>query len=429
MEMITLTIEKLVHGGQGMAHSGDATVFVWNALPGEEVRARIMKKKGHVWEAVAEEILTPSEHRVHPCESFFLSTSAWDIMTAAHEADQKVAIARDTYSRLGDITLPETALFVDSSIQYGYRNKIEWSFAQGSDGMPAIGFHARGSWSVIPSPEGTVLAHQNMNALAQHIQAWMRAEGIPLRSAKALLIRSSAHGECIAGLFIKDRISVQTLPDHLPFFAGFQLWYSTHKSPASVPTELLRACGADTLTDTVNGRAFTYGLFSFFQVNIPLYEKVITATEQYIAAQEVRDVTELYAGVGSIGLSLSSVVTSAVLVEIAPESAVFAQKNIDTLGLGSVYTSCCVPAEKALEHILSDRGLIVDPPRAGLHKDVIERICAVRPPWIVYMSCDIATHARDMKLLSAYYRAEHHSLYNFFPRTPHIEALAFLTRI
>jgi 23S rRNA (uracil1939-C5)-methyltransferase len=166
---------------------------------------------------------------------------------------------------------------------------------------------------------------------------------------------------------------------------------------------------------------FTYDVDSFFQVNLPVFEQALSRISGQLSTP---DLVDMYAGVGSIGLCVAS--RAVTLVELDLPTATMAGVNAAASSLKTevVKTS----AEASLDYITPDVPLVLDPPRAGLHPSVTTRLLDVRPPKIVYLSCNPATQARDVAALTAEYDIEHFEVFNFFPRTPHIETLAVLTR-
>ena len=432
----TVTIEKLVFGGQGMARLPDGkVVFVWNALPGEEVEIEIIKKKKDVVEAVATKILKPSPERVEPKDNHFLSSAPWQMMDWSKENDYKQQIAVEQYGRIGGLILsanpPEV---VSAGEPYGYRNKIEFSFVpkdpeiyQNSPDWSemSLAFFQRGKKHRIPI-EHSSLAEPVINDVAKDILAWVNKQQIPPRSLKSLIIRSNGEGQALAALFLKDELSFSDYPETNDTLLGLQVYYSTHKSPAAVPTKLLHSDGQDFLTANIKGTKLKFGALSFFQINIPMFETALDDTAAFIPPKA--PLIDFYAGVGAISLPISYNRAETILVDNNEEAIDYAKENIAANKLANCRAEC-VPAENITEIITSGHILIVDPPRAGLHKKMIHRIMMKRPPRIVYLSCNIATQARDIRLLEEYYRVRFLKLYNFFPRTPHIEGLCILERI
>jgi 23S rRNA (uracil1939-C5)-methyltransferase len=168
-----------------------------------------------------------------------------------------------------------------------------------------------------------------------------------------------------------------------------------------------------------------YGFLSFFQINVPLFEHALGDMAQFVNKGD--KVVDFYSGVGAISIPLSSVAQSSSLVDSNADAIGHAKLNIRLNGLNT-YTAACAPAERTLEAITPDCTLIMDPPRAGLHTNVIKKIIKEQPPRILYMSCDGSTHSRDISFLLPWYEITFFKLYNFFPRTPHVEALCVLER-
>jgi 23S rRNA (uracil1939-C5)-methyltransferase len=235
---------------------------------------------------------------------------------------------------------------------------------------------------------------------------------------KTIIIRSSQDGGVVAALYTKlDEFPKIGLPKGVK---GLRVYHSNPKSPASVPTKLLYELGDATLQDTLLGKTFTYDVDSFFQVNLPIYEKALGRIREHCEADPV----DMYAGVGSIGLSVAKKAVS--LVELDPATAAMARLNAEASGIKAEVIEAST--EKTLEYITGDRTVIFDPPRAGLHAKVVDRCLEVLPPQIIYLSCNPATQARDLALLQDRYDIEFVEVYNFFPRTPHIEVLVVMRK-
>jgi len=429
--MVRIKIEKLVEGGQGIGYSKEPeyagrTFFVWNALPGEEIEADIFNKKNGIYEARVIGIIKPYPHRIEPREDHFLSCSPWQVMDFEYENEIKEEIATETYKRIGGIDVSDLQIATDD-IQFGYRNKMEFSFIEESEKI-SLAFFQRGQKKRI-AISGCELATPAINETAKSILVWINENKLTERNLKALIIRSNKKGETIAGLFIKDKMNFEKYPEIKGSFLGFNLYYSTHKSPASVITEVLYQDGQDFLIEEISvgnnhGCSLRYGINSFFQVNIPVFETALGEIKNNIS--DSKNVVDFYSGVGSIGLNVGA----NTLVESNEEAVGFAQENItlnkNVGALNLTPEAILAPAEKALDYITKDSTIIFDPPRAGLHEKVVNRILEVRPLKIIYLSCNVATQARDIGLLKEAYNIKSIKLYNFFPRTPHIESLAIL---
>lgn len=276
-------------------------------------------------------------------------------------------------------------------------------------------------------------------ALAHSVRDILRRKHISARQLKTLLIRSNQQGSCVWQLYIKDRLpniitheEAETLPAQ-----GGEVIYSDPRSPASRITARLAKFGDTTLTDTILGTPFRYACEGFFQVNIPVYEQALRDMRKWTSCPkcttpansdtdgENPPVIDLYAGVGTIGLTVGG--DNVTLIEINESAVAEMQRNITALGRTNA-RAILAPSEKALDFITPNHVVIVDPPRAGLHANVVAKLLEVAPPRIIYLSCNPVTQARDAVLLTEKYNIRAHRGYNFFPRTPHIEHLVVLDR-
>lgn len=422
--MERVVIEKLVFGGQGLGRIGNKVAFVWGGLPGEEVEFNVTKKKKQFIEGVVSQIITRSPERIDPIESHYLSCSPWQTMSVDAENNWKVTIAKETYQRVGGLQFDNLTIISDAE-PFHYRNKIEYSFAATEEGKAMFAFHERGLFWSVHRLQNCALATQAINKTAETVLVWVNTEGIPVDALKNLVVRSNTKGETIAALFIKTKPKFSHFPERSGAWKGFHIYFSNPLSPAAVPTELLRADGDVYLVETIQGTKLRYGLLSFFQVNVPVFEKTLSDMRLY--TEGATEVVDYYAGVGSIGLSIAGKSQSLKLVENNAEAAMFAEENRVLNGLEHAEVHL-VSAENETSFITPTATVIVDPPRAGLDKRMVRALLETKPERILYLSCDLATQARDCKELVAEYTPVFSQLYNFFPRTPHIEGLIVLER-
>lgn len=415
----------MVFGGQALARLPEGqVVFVWNALPGELVDIHMIKAKKNFFEAIATTIHESSPHRISPVDGHYLSSSPWQIVSPEYETQLKREIAAETYAKIADMIITHDQLTIedDPTRHTHYRNKMEFSFAIDENGIPQLGLFVRGSKDRIVITDA-LLPDAAIMKTARTLLAWVQKHNISMRSLKSLIIRSNAKGETIAGLFLKDQLNFSDYPKAEGSLKGISIFYSTHKSPASVVTSTLYEDGTPALTESILGTKLTYGLFSFFQVNVPMFERALKDIAAFIDPK--KPLLDFYAGVGAIGLPLAQSREKTTLVESNEQAVLYAKENIATNNIVGAEAHC-TPAENMIALIEQDAQLILDPPRAGLHEKVIRQILRARPPRVVYLSCNLSTQARDMRLLSQSYKVTFVKLYNFFPRTPHTEGLVVM---
>ena len=425
-------MEKIVGGGQAIGTLDDGRkAFVWGGLPKELVTIRVTKKKSHFVEGIVTEIIEKNPERITPKdENSYLSTSPWQIMPMSSEQSYKASLIEEAFL-LHNVTLPEKIEVFSDGVEFNYRNKVEFSwFGDKTDDDKKetldLAFFKRSSKGKV-IVDGTSLAHPSINKLAIEIRDLLRTKPIVARQLKTLLIRSDQQGNTVWQLYVKDKIENLISDDEAKLLSakGGEIIYSDPKSPASRITERLNKFGDTTLSDTILGVAFNYACEGFFQVNIPVYEKALSDMKAWINCNEKLPILDLYSGVGTIGLTIGG--DDVTLVEINEHAVAEMQRNIAKLNRPSA-KAILAPSEKSLECITGEQIVIVDPPRAGLHADVTNRLLETEPPRIIYLSCNPVTQARDVSLLKEKYKIVHHQGYNFFPRTPHIEHLVVLDK-
>lgn len=418
----TITLDKIVGGGQALGTLSDGRkAFVWGGLPTETVTAQFTKQKSKYVQGIVTEVETPSKERVEPKDpESFVATSPWQIMNFDAEQHYKAALIEEAFE-LHDIVLPNAISVYTDGIDYGYRNKVEFSWYWNNDtNQLDLAFFQRGTQGKIPV-EKTSLARDEINVVARQIRDILRTKDLEARALKTLIIRCDQQGNCVFQLYLKEKdFQPLTEEDFATIGAqGGEVIYSDHRSPASVITKRLASFGNVVLTDTVLDVPFRYATEGFFQGNIPVYEQALRDMKEWVNDGPVVD---MYSGVGSIGFTIGG--NQLTMVEINKAAVDEMKKN--RFALEKKATIIEASSEASVEYITSGATIILDPPRAGLHEAVTDRLLEVKPDRIIYLSCNPVTQARDIKYLAASYGIRHHQGYNFFPRTPHIENLVIL---
>lgn len=425
-EYTNISFSHIVGGGQTIGTLEDGKkVFAWGVLPGEVATIRQTKKRSSYIEAIATQIDIPNSERVEPRDpESYLSTSPWQIMQPESESHYKAALIEEAFE-LHDIVLPEVIEVYGDGRMYGYRNKIEYSWWWDNESEQLdLAFFRRGTKGKIPVG-GTSLAPDAINHAAVRIRDVLRTRGTIAYDLKTLLVRASQTGQIIAQLYVKEEDFPLFTPSEIESFEvdGFELLFSNPKSPASVITKRLQQWGDRALTDTILGVPFTYATEGFFQINLPIYEQALRDMQQWVSPN--RPVVDMYSGVGTIGLTIGG--GDVTLVEVNEHAVREMERNIASQPHKKL-RAILAPSEKALEYITADATVIIDPPRAGLHEDVVKRLLETTPERIIYLSCNPVTQARDVARLAEGYGIRAHKGYNFFPRTPHIEHLVILDK-
>lgn len=413
---LTVVIDKLVHGGQGLGTlENGKKALVWGVLPGEKVSFQVLKKRKDYVEGVVSRIIKSSPERIEPRDELFLSTSPWQIMSFLRENEHKNQILTDTLTR-GVPSYDTKIEFITPKQPWNYRNKMEYSFFGDDQGLHLSLFNRGTHRKQIV--EGSSLARPEIDIVANKICSFLGDQEVRAGDLKSLTIRSDEAGNCVAALYVREE-KFPRISKLEGLCKGIVVCFSNPKSPASVRTRDLYKFGDISLNDRLLKTSIGYDVFSFFQGNLEIFRNTLQHIKDACKGNKIID---MYSGVGSIGLSIPG---TELLVESDANNVVWAKKNT---GLKRTAEVVHATSERALEYVDEERVLIVDPPRAGLHRDLIDRIADVRPPKVIYLSCNPSTQARDLALLSDSYKVETIIGYNFFPRTPHIESLAILIK-
>ena len=424
---VEVTLSHVVGGGQtiGTLDTGKKCL-TWGGLPGEKVIVQPTKSKSSYIEGIVTDVISASQERIEPRDpDSYLSTSPWQIMQFDAEEHYKSALIEEAFE-LHDIVLPNPIETYTDTVEYKYRNKIEYSFWFDTETERlSLAFFRRGSHGKI-AVKTTSLASPAITEVSDAILDALNELRIGGRDLKTLLIRSNRAGDTAWQLYVKNQeFDPKPLMSVLGELArSGEVIYSNPKSPASVITSRLYSGSEIVLEDTILEVPFRYATEGFFQINLPVYEQALTDMEQWV--EPGKPVLDMYSGVGTIGLTIGG--DDVTLVELNEHAVREMERNIEQLGRAEQAKAVLAASEQALEYITSGATIIVDPPRAGLHEDVVKRLLEATPERIIYLSCNPVTQARDVARLAEVYGVRYHRGYNFFPRTPHIEHLVVLDK-
>ncbi|MBN2585342.1 23S rRNA (uracil(1939)-C(5))-methyltransferase RlmD [Patescibacteria group bacterium] len=442
-------VDKLVFGGEGLGYFEGRPIFVVGVLPGERVLVVPARVSSKFAKARLLKVVEPSPIRIEPQESQYLSTSPWQIMPVTNQQQFKIDLVKEVFSKFASLPVPDVEL-TPSTTEWGYRNKMEFSFAVDEKNQLALAFHQRYSWKIFVIANKVSIAHPLINEVANKIIAELKGRDIPLSKLKNLLVRYSYYqNKCLAALYVTDE-KFTPFNINLPELSGWLVVYSDPKSPIAKTTEILHQTGSAVLVEKVGDKLFQYGYESFFQINPPSFmlaaSRMLELAQPHpqslralqsgggeIAAAACGDLAmtsgdgvlvDLYAGAGIIGMLLADKYKQVVSVEFDPAGTLAAKANIKLNQLKNVELVGGRAEKEGLPSILSGADtVVVDPPREGLHQKVVEKIIEAKPKQLIYLSCNPATQARDWKLLSEKYQATHWELFDFYPQTPHVESL------
>ena len=442
---LQVSIETATIDGSGVARVDGQVVFVPGALPGERCSVRIAHVGRSAVFAQLLSVLTPSAHRVEPdCPYFSLCGGcALRHMDYEQELALKQAHVQSCLTRIGGQTI--SALPITGAAQTdGYRNKVQFP-VQEQDGRPVAGFFSGKTHRVIPVRHCRIQP-DCADAIRGAVLAWM--EQYHLRAydeqthtgyIRHIYIRFGAESGQILVCIVancaqlpKKKQLVAALLAAEPDITTIVFSPNTKKGNTVLGTEFHPLYGDGTITDTLCGLQFRLSAPAFYQVNHAQAERLYEKAVQLTGLTGNETVLDLYCGTGTITLCLARHAKKAIGVEIVPQAIEDAKFNAAQNGMENAEFFCMDAGQAA--KMLADRRIrpdviVVDPPRKGVSADVIEAISAMAPQRVVYVSCDPATLARDLKLLTAAgYTLQTAEAFDLFPRCAHVETVVLLSR-
>ena len=436
----TVTIEGYGEGGMGVARIDGRVVFVHGALRGEKCRVLILKTLKSVAFAKVLEVLEPSSERITPDCPYFPRCGGCTYRHIRYEEELRLKKQRvqDNLSRIGgsDVTVEEILGAQDT---LRYRNKAQYPVSK--DG--AVGFYRARTHEVIEC-EHCLLVRPEADAAAEALREYMqscRVAGYDEKTGRGLIrhlyVRSNAAGESLICVLVngdklpkEDRL-VALLRDACPKCTGIVLGTNTKKGNVILGDRYRTLWGSDRLEDTLCGKTFRLSVPSFYQVNRAQAERLYAKAIEFAGLTGQETVLDLYCGAGTITLALLDHAKKVLGAEIVPEAIDDARENAARNGVKNAEFFCgdaSDVAKKLARENLRPDVITVDPPRKGLAADVVESIAEMQPGRVVYVSCDSATMARDVKRFADFgYAAKRACAVDMFPRADHVETVVLLS--
>jgi 23S rRNA (uracil1939-C5)-methyltransferase len=423
-----LKIEKIVYPGRSLALDGGKVVFTDRGLPGETVDLEILKDRKTFADARTVAIVETSPARVEPRCAHYLACSPYQEMDYETQLAVKKAQVEEIVGRELKVKIRELSVTPSPEI-WGYRNRIRLRILH-EEGKARAFYHEPGEETAFLPVERCHLVSDRVNDLMAELVGFIgRGEWEAVRGLEIRESRSRA--KCLAIFHLETAARIEEMAGKL---AGLH-----HQFPLSGIVGLISdgkrvheetMGGVSRLEENVGGLVYRIGARSFFQVNVGILEKVFDDMKE--AAKELPDavVLDLYSGLGTFGIFLAKGGAKEVFgVEPEPANLRYLKKNIE-LNKAWNFAVCEGTSEHWLPSLLErDVGVVVlDPPRRGADAGLLADLAASEVPLVLYLSCNPATLARDLKILLTSYEIRDLKVYDFFPHTPHIETLAVLRR-
>lgn len=462
-EGILENIRLLTAGAKGVAvgkTDAGKTVLVAGAVPGDLVNARVRKSKSKYVEAEAVEIVEASPYRVVPkCIHFGICGGCkWQNMSYEKQLEYKNNEVYNNIKRIGGFEEFESLPILGSPEQYFYRNKMEFSFSdarwltleevnsgENIDNRNALGFHIPGMWSKILDLKECWLQEAPSNEIRLAVKNYAVERGLDFFDVKnqegflrTLMLRQNSKGEWMVlfQLYREEREQLEELfrflLEKFPQIKTLLFAINPKNNDSIYDLHIQTYYGEGFLTEEMDGLQFKIGPKSFFQTNYKQALKLYRKTLEFADLQGTETVYDLYTGTGTIAQYVARKAKFVIGIESVPEAIAAAKEHAALNGLHNTEFYCGDMKEVFTEQFLATHPkadvLITDPPRDGMHAKVVEQILKLGPKKIVYVSCNSATQARDMALLSEDYTLVKILPVDMFPQTYHVENIALMVR-
>ncbi|SFW72362.1 23S rRNA m(5)U-1939 methyltransferase [Sinomicrobium oceani] len=447
--------------GKGIAKAPDGRViFLSNAIPGDIVDVQTTKKRKAYFEGKATKFHTYSDKRQEPeCSHFGVCGGCkWQNMRYEDQLFYKQREVENNLKRLGKVTLPEPHPILGSEKQFFYRNKMEFSFSDSRwltqeeidsgrelKDKDALGFHIPGMWDKILDIEKCYLQEDPSNTIRLAVRGFSRKQGLPFFNPRhqtgllrTLMIRIASTGEImvLVQFFENDQNGISLLLDFLKaeFPEITSLLYIVNNKPNDTiyDQEVICYHGRDHIFEEMEGLRFKINAKSFYQTNSEQAYTLYKVTRDFAGLTGKELVYDLYTGTGTIAQFVAKKAKKVIGVEAVPEAIEDAKTNaqlnhIDNVEFFTGDMKKVFNAQFISAHGVPDV-IITDPPRDGMHKDVVQQILDIAPSKVVYVSCNSATQARDLALMDEMYKVSRVQPVDMFPQTHHVENVVLLEK-
>ncbi|MBP5477317.1 MAG: 23S rRNA (uracil(1939)-C(5))-methyltransferase RlmD [Paludibacteraceae bacterium] len=451
-------IESIAAEGKALAHVDGQVVFVPYCIPGDRVNLQVTRKKHSFMEARVERIVEPSpQRREAVCRHYGVCGGCkWQILPYSEQLRWKQRQVEDNLVRIGKVALPEMEPVLGSESEYGYRNKLEFTFAdhrwltpeqmrERVPFEPGLGFHIPNCFDKVLDIEECHLMPELNNRLRNHVREYALSEDMTFYNEhthegqlRTLIIRMNEAGEAMVVLVLGEDMDAKGrgLLEMIrrDFAEVVSLWYCVNKkwNDTIGDQQLVLFSGQDHLVERMEDLRFKVGPKSFYQTNTAQARRLYEVAREFAGLTGNETVYDLYTGTGTIAQFVARRAKQVVGIEYVSEAIDDARENAAVNGLTNVRFYAGDMKDILTEDFVRREGypdvIITDPPRAGMHEDVVNVILSAEPDRIVYVSCNPATQARDISLLSAKYDVRRVRPVDMFPQTQHVENVVLLVR-
>lgn len=458
-----ITITDVAAEGKALAKVNDLVVFVPYVVPGDVVDLQVKRKKNKYAEAVAVKFHEYSPKRAVPfCQHYGVCGGCkWQCLSYEDQIKYKQKQVTDNLTRIGKVELPETSPILGSEKTEFYRNKLEFTFSDKRwlteeevkadvqyDQMNAVGFHIPGAFDKVLAIEKCWLQDDISNQIRNTIRDYAYEKGLAfynIRNHEGLLrnlmIRTSSTGELMVLLQVRisaDKDLEQTkellahVADKFPQITSLLYVVNNKQNDTINDLDVVVFKGNDHIFEEMEGLRFKVGPKSFYQTNSEQAYNLYKVARNFAQLTGNELVYDLYTGTGTIANFVSRQAKKVIGIEYVPEAIEDAKVNSAINGITNTLFYAGDMKDMLTQDFINEHGrpdvIITDPPRAGMHNDVIDVILFAEPKRIVYVSCNPATQARDLQLLDAKYKVIAVQPVDMFPHTHHVENVVLLEK-
>ncbi|MEH6656181.1 23S rRNA (uracil(1939)-C(5))-methyltransferase RlmD [Leeuwenhoekiella marinoflava] len=445
--------------GKAIAKAPDGRViFINNAVPGDVVDVQTQKQRKAYYEGTAIKINEYSPKRTEPeCQHFGTCGGCkWQNMHYDYQLEYKQREVVNNLQRLGKIELPEITPISGSKEIYFYRNKMEFSFSDSKwltlkqiqsdkiiEDRNALGFHIPGMWDKILDIDKCWLQRDPSNAIRNGVKDFTTANNIPFFNTRnqegllrTLMIRTSSIGELMVLIqFFKEdkqqrELVLNYLKETFPEITSLLYVINEKGNDTIYDQEVICYSGRDHIFEEMEGLQFKINAKSFYQTNSEQAYELYKITRDFAGLTGAETVFDLYTGTGTIAQFVAKEAKKVIGVEAIPDAITAAKANAQLNGIENVEFYVGDMKNVFNDAFIAQHGqpdvIITDPPRDGMHKDVVAQLAKIKADRIVYVSCNSATQARDLAMLDELYKVERIQPVDMFPQTHHVENVVLL---
>lgn len=456
-----VTVSDMATDGLALARENDKVYFLEGAVPGDVVDARVYRDKKRYAMAKVTRLVQPSPDRqAAACQHFeHCGGCKWQNLSYDKQLFYKGKQVYDALTRLGKIDLTEKVPVLGAQEAFHFRNKLEFTFSPNRWFTPqeladeslvkpqtGVGFHLPGRFDKVLHVNECLLMDDRMNLIRNHVHQLAETKGLTRYNIRehhgflrTLTIRHTTLDQWMVLLMVGEdqpenlAMVLNSLATAFPWITSLLYVVNTKKNDTLYDQDVLVWNGKEVIEEQLEGLRFEISAKSFFQTNSRQALRLYEITRDYAGLTGEEVVYDLYTGTGSIAQFVAAKAKKVVGVEYVEAAVEDARKNAARNNIANCSFFAGDMKDLLNDDFVAEHGrpdvVITDPPRAGMHPDVVEMLCRLGAPRIVYVSCNVATQARDLDLMREHYRLVKYQPVDMFPQTAHVENVALLEKI